>query len=48
MNLKPIKTIIQFNFLSVVSVYFLLLCIFILVHDTLAGESSVTEEYCAE
>ena len=47
MNLKPIKTIIQFAF-SGFSLFFICILIFMVVHDTLTGESSVTAEYCAK
>ena len=46
MNLKPIKTIIQFAF-SGFSLCFIAMLFFMLVHDTLTCESSVTAEYCA-
>jgi hypothetical protein len=45
--LKPIKTIIQFAF-SGFSLFFIVMLFFILVHDTLTAESSVTAEYCAK
>ena len=47
MNLKPIKTIRQFVF-SGFSLFFIAMLFFILVHDTLTGESSFTAEYCAK
>ena len=47
MNLKPIKRIIQFAF-SGFSLFFIAMLSFILVHDVLTGESSVTAEYCAK
>jgi hypothetical protein len=47
MNLKPIKTIIQFAF-SAFSLFFIAMLFFILVHDTLTGVSSTTAEYCAK
>ena len=47
MNLKPIKMIIQFAF-SGFSLFFIAMLFFILVHDTLTGESSITTEYCAK
>ena len=47
MNLKPIKTIIQFAF-SGFSLFFIAMLFFILVHDILTRESSVTAEYCAK
>ncbi|MDW3605275.1 MAG: hypothetical protein QOK67_09565 [Nitrososphaeraceae archaeon] len=47
MNLKPIKKIIQFAF-SGFGIFFIGMLFFILVHDTLTGESSATAEYCAK
>jgi hypothetical protein len=47
MNLKPIKKIIQFAF-SGFSLVFTGMLFFILVHDTLTGESSLTAEYCTK
>ena len=47
MNLKPIKTLIQFAF-SGFCLFFICILIFMVVHDTLTGESSVTAEYCAK
>ncbi|HEX6671045.1 MAG TPA: hypothetical protein VFC05_14695 [Nitrososphaeraceae archaeon] len=45
MNLKSIKTIIQFAF-SGFSLFFIAMLFFILVQETLTGDSSVTAEYC--
>ena len=47
MNLKPIKTIIQFAF-SGFSLFFISMLFFILVHDMLTGASSQTFEYCTK
>ena len=47
MNLKPIKTIIQFAF-SGFSLFFISMLFFILVHDMLTGASSQTSEYCTK
>jgi hypothetical protein len=47
MNLKPIKTIIQFAF-SGFSLFFIGMLFFLVVHDIMTGESSVTAEYCAK
>ena len=46
-NLQPIKTILQFAF-SGFSLFFIGVLIFMIVHDTLTGESSATAEYCAQ
>ena len=48
MNLKPIKTIIQFAF-SDFSLFFIGMLFFIVVYDALTGASSeTTAEYCAK
>jgi hypothetical protein len=48
MNLKPIKTIIQFAF-SGFSLFFIGMLFFIVVYDALTGASSeTTAEYCAK
>jgi TfoX/Sxy family transcriptional regulator of competence genes len=48
MNLKPIKTIIQFAF-SGFSLFFIGILFFIVVYDALTGASSeTTAEYCAK
>ena len=47
MNLKPIKTIIQFAF-SGFSLFFIGMLFFLVVHDIMTGESSATAEYCAK
>ena len=47
MNLKPIKTIIHFAF-SGFSLFFIGMLFFLVVHDIMTGESSVTAEYCAK
>ena len=47
MNLKPIKTILKFAF-SGFSLLFIGTLLFLVIHDTLTGESSATAEYCAK
>jgi hypothetical protein len=47
MNLKPIKTILKIAF-SGFSLLFIGMLVFMVVHDTITGESSATAEYCAK
>jgi len=47
MNLQPLKTILKFAF-SGFSLLFIGMLLFLIIHDTLTGESSATAEYCAK
>jgi hypothetical protein len=47
MNLKPIKKILKYA-LSGFSLFCIGMFFFIVVHDTLKGESSATAEYCTK
>ena len=44
---SSIKRVLKFAF-SGFSVFFIGMLIFLLIHDTLTGQSSTTEEYCAK
>ena len=48
MNKKyNIKNVLKWIF-SGVSIFFVAMLVFMVIHDTITGESSNTEEYCAK